>query len=163
MRRNSYHLRHITYSRVHGFTLIELLIVISIIGILSAIAAASFITTQKQARDARRINDMKAVQNGWELYFGDNSENYPGSTLTVPCSLTLMSSPVTYLPGGFPQDPKANSSFYPDKDGWSRCSSTSYCFCAGIELSKNKNSAVDCIGGTSADYPNGFYCVHNVQ
>jgi type IV pilus assembly protein PilA len=47
-----------------GFTLIELLIVIAIIGILAGIVV-SIINVQeyqKQARDARRMNDMLSIQ-----------------------------------------------------------------------------------------------------
>lgn len=169
MRKNILHFDNLAIKRLSGFTLIELLIVISIIGILVAIAAASYITAQQQARDARRISDMKSMQSAWELYFADNGQNYPGDSNSNPCSLTLMTSPSTYLPGGFPTDPKTNPAnpnndiLYPVNENWSRCSSTSYCFCAGVELLKNQNSKINCAGNESADFPNGFYCVHNLQ
>ncbi len=52
--------------KIFGFTLLELLVVISIIGILVAIGAASFSVAQRQGRDAKRRGDMKAVQNAME-------------------------------------------------------------------------------------------------
>lgn len=51
-----------------GFTLVELLISISIIGILSVALTVSFLSTQKNSRDQRRIEDLKAIQNAAELY-----------------------------------------------------------------------------------------------
>ena len=51
-----------------GFTLIELLIVISIIGILVTIVSASFVTSQKQARDVQRKSDLKQYQNALENF-----------------------------------------------------------------------------------------------
>lgn len=52
--------------KIFGFTLLELLVVISIIGILVAIGAASFSVAQRQGRNARRRGDMKAFQNCME-------------------------------------------------------------------------------------------------
>jgi len=40
-----------------AFTLIEMLVVISLIGILAALALASYAGTQKQARDTNRKSD----------------------------------------------------------------------------------------------------------
>lgn len=51
-----------------GFTLIELLVVISIIGLLSSVVLASLNTAREKARDARRITDIRQVQNALEIY-----------------------------------------------------------------------------------------------
>jgi len=59
-----------------GFTLVELLVVIAIIGILAAIALASFTGAQKQARDTTRKSDLKQYQTGLETYAGKNSGLY---------------------------------------------------------------------------------------
>jgi len=45
-----------------AFTLVELLVVISIIGLLAAIALVSFTGSQKQARDTQRKSDIKQYQ-----------------------------------------------------------------------------------------------------
>jgi len=148
-----------------GFTLIELLIVISIIGVLVSVAIASYSTAQKKSRDSRRVSDMKAIQNAWEQYYADNSATYPGPvspSSPVACTLSQMISSATYLPGGFPVDPRGAVAYPNMYSGWSRCASASYCFCAGVEVSTSANAAVDCTGVATAGY-NGLYCIHNLQ
>lgn len=60
-----------------GFTLIELLVVISIIAMLSSIILSSVNTARMKARDTRRIEDLKQIQNALELYRNDNNGMYP--------------------------------------------------------------------------------------
>lgn len=61
-----------------GFTLIEVIVVIAIIGIMAAIISTALATARIKARDARRIADIKQVQNAIELYFGSRSpQEYP--------------------------------------------------------------------------------------
>lgn len=64
-----------------GFTLIELLVVIAIIGLLSTLAVIALNNARQKARDARRITDIKQIQQALELYMNDASY-YPeqGST-----------------------------------------------------------------------------------
>jgi prepilin-type N-terminal cleavage/methylation domain-containing protein len=60
-----------------GFTLIEMLVVISLIGILAAIALVSFGGSQKQARDTIRKSDMKQYQNALEAFANMANGLYP--------------------------------------------------------------------------------------
>jgi len=88
-----------------GFTLVELLVVISIIGILAAIALVSFTSSQKQARDTVRKSDTKQYQLALENFANKSGGLYPqrpdGSgvvawtTLCTDIALT-----------GCPQDPR---------------------------------------------------------
>jgi prepilin-type N-terminal cleavage/methylation domain-containing protein len=55
-----------------GFTLIELLVVISIIGLLSTLAAVSLKNARAKARDAQRIADIKQLQTALDLYYDTN-------------------------------------------------------------------------------------------
>jgi prepilin-type N-terminal cleavage/methylation domain-containing protein len=52
-----------------GFTLIEILIVISIIGLLSAATLIGLGAFRGQGRDARRLSDLRQIQNGLELIY----------------------------------------------------------------------------------------------
>ncbi len=67
-----------------GFTLVELLVVISIIGLLSSVVLTSVNSARMKARDARRLADIKQIQNAMQIYYEDNGA-YP---------------PVTYGPQG---------------------------------------------------------------
>jgi prepilin-type N-terminal cleavage/methylation domain-containing protein len=63
-----------------GFTLVELLVVISIIGLLSTMATMAISNARLKSRDARRIGDVKQIQNALELYFNDHN-SYPYGTI----------------------------------------------------------------------------------
>ncbi len=145
-----------------GFTLMELLIVIALIGILVSIAVASYSTIQRKSRDSRRITDMKDLQTAWEQYYSDHEATYPGTSSSIACSLENMSLHTEYLPGGFPVDPQKLTAYPEMYDGWSRCTTATYCFCAGMEIATSANASADCIGGTNGSYK-GFYCVRHMQ
>ncbi|OHA17548.1 MAG: hypothetical protein A2836_03550 [Candidatus Taylorbacteria bacterium RIFCSPHIGHO2_01_FULL_45_63] len=71
-----------------GFTLIELLVVISIISLLTSIALASLNTARAKARDARRLSDLRQVQNALFLCRDKiGSFNINGETkIATPCN-----------------------------------------------------------------------------
>jgi len=52
-----------------GFTLVEMVVVIAVIGVLMGIAFQGFTTIQQNARDTRRVADLRKVQIQLELYF----------------------------------------------------------------------------------------------
>jgi len=60
-----------------GFTLIELLVVISIISILATIGIASYQGAQKNARDARRRNDVDVIAKSLEVNKAQATLYYP--------------------------------------------------------------------------------------
>jgi len=62
-----------------GFTLIEILIVVAIIGILASIILVGLGSFRARGRDARRIADLREVQNALELYYTKN-QHYPSLT-----------------------------------------------------------------------------------
>lgn len=59
-----------------GFTLIELLIVITIIGILAAIALPKFSKTRERAHFKAMMTDLRNLQAQQEIYFADPANNF---------------------------------------------------------------------------------------
>lgn len=68
-----------------GFTLIEVLIVVSIIGILASIVLVGLGAFRRAGRDARRVADLRQVQNALELYFS-KCGFYPGVSGPSACN-----------------------------------------------------------------------------
>lgn len=66
-------------SRRRAFTLVELLVVISIIGLLSTIAVVSLGSARVQARNAKRISDIKQLGTAFMLGYESN-QSWPLST-----------------------------------------------------------------------------------
>ena len=64
------------FKQKRGFTLIELLVVIAIIGILATLAVVALQQARQNARDSKRMADMKQVQTALELFFNENGR-YP--------------------------------------------------------------------------------------
>jgi prepilin-type N-terminal cleavage/methylation domain-containing protein len=65
-----------------GFTLIELLVVISIIGMLAGIVLVSMTGIRGKARDARRVQDLRALGVATMLYY-DSKESFPDNATTA--------------------------------------------------------------------------------
>ena len=103
-----------------GFTLIEILIVVAIIAILASVVLVGLGPTQRAGRDARRLSDIRQVQNGLELFY-NKCGYYPGAVSAGACSagappatwstmgamLTNAGLGVSSVPG----DPSANRSY----------------------------------------------------
>lgn len=78
-----------------GFTLLELLIVIGIVGVLSNVVYSNVSSARATARDAVRMNDMKAIQKSLEMYYNDFYQ-YPRTatgTAGIPSTWANCSNP----------------------------------------------------------------------
>jgi len=93
-----------TKSHSKGFTLIELLIVIAIIGLLATLAIVSLTTAQKKGRDAKRLADLKTLQNGVEIYFREHSA-YPITDATTNATWTDFATTIQPYVSNMPVDP----------------------------------------------------------
>jgi len=69
-----------TLTKEKGFTLIELLVVIAIIGILAGIVLVSMGGARSQARDVKRMSDLRQLISAQELYYGNNEAYVTGVT-----------------------------------------------------------------------------------
>ena len=83
-----------------GFSLIELIVVITIIAVITAVGTVSFSTTNKKARDGRRLADLEKIRMSLEV-MRQVGTTYPGS-LPVLAPTYLNAVPVgpsqdTYL------------------------------------------------------------------
>jgi type II secretion system protein G len=157
----------IMQSTKRGFTLIELLVVIAIIGLLASIVLASLNSARKKSRDARRLADLKQLQNALELYANDNGGNYPNSASTAPVSTALsaalVSGGTTYI-AALPGDPLGGSYVYNYK---SNAASNSTAYCLGGVLEGNAPTpSSTCNAATSiintADYGGGAVMTYTV-
>ncbi len=70
-----------------GFTLIEMLVVVAIIGLLSSVVVIGVGTARQNARDARRIADIRQIQSiveSYNLMHGSYPENLEATGTQVP-------------------------------------------------------------------------------
>lgn len=141
-----------------GFTLIELLIVVAVIGILASVVLVGLGPIQKQGRDARRISDLKQIQNGLELYYNKNG-NYPTAQWSAFDNSSLTGAGIGV--SNVPTDPTSGKFYYYSSDG------TSYCLGAQLEDINNPNwkrsvsCNSQCFDGFSSGSPTlgQFYCI----
>ncbi|MHB1397587.1 MAG: type IV pilin protein [Trichloromonadaceae bacterium] len=87
------------HERSTGFTLIELLIVMSIIGILAAIAVPSYQRSLIKAREAVLLEDLYQMRRAIDSYFADRI-SYPDSLQSLVENKYLR---------GIPRDPFTES------------------------------------------------------
>ncbi|WKZ24765.1 MAG: FISUMP domain-containing protein [Patescibacteria group bacterium] len=137
-------LNSILYNK-KAFTLIELLVVIAIIGVLSTLVIVSLGDSRASARDAKRLNDLRAMANALELYYADNNE-YPSS---ITPGQPLEQGGVFYM-GKVPNNPT------PHTDGG--CPNTDYTY-TQVNSGQSYNIST-CLGTQASNSPSvGFTTV----
>jgi prepilin-type N-terminal cleavage/methylation domain-containing protein len=127
-----------------GFTLIEIIVVITIMGVLSAIIYGSFNSAKAQSRDQRRISDIAGLQLALETYFNQNHQ-YPTDLQTLVPDY-IPSIPVSPTGESYNYFPMGNSSSGP-------CIS----YQLWVKLETNNGTASSSKRGfNSADWPNNL-------
>lgn len=101
----------VSRTSMRGFTLIELLVVIAIIGILSTVVSVNVSSSRKQARDAVRKSDIKAIQTALELYYTAKGEFPPlaWGTNSNKDTWTGLSTALSSYLSTVPKDPVNNA------------------------------------------------------
>lgn len=145
-----------------GFTLIELLIVITIIGILSALVMTNVSGVRERARDARRKSDLNSIKTALRLYYNDFG-SFPTSTNgringCVNGSTTCewgeaFASTNTYM-NALPLDPSSSTS-NPQYYTYTQIDADSYTLSADIENQSDPDiadSQARCSAGTGSEY-----------
>ena len=136
-----------------GFSLFEMLIVISIIGILTAIVSIAYSGAQKKTRDTRRVGDMKLIQTAAEQYYSQTSYTYPTST-TGP----WVSDTGDTILAVTPSEPKTSWTAYEYT-----LADTGYCVCAKVEDTTNGNSSDNACNFVATGPTATYFCVKNQQ
>lgn len=134
-----------------GFTLVELLIVISIIGVMTAIIFGSTALSRTKARDARRASDIAQVQLALALYF-DVNRAYPSGNDMSALNILVTQK---YLPA-IPIDPQQGRAY----EYMSSNMNANYCFGVQFEGTppselQTSSSCTSKTTGSTANYKVG--------
>jgi prepilin-type N-terminal cleavage/methylation domain-containing protein len=86
-----------------GFTLIEVLIVVFIIGLLASVVLVGLGAFRARGRDARRVADLRSIQNALELYYGAANNQYPTGVNFAGMRAALLGANIGV--SSVPQDP----------------------------------------------------------
>jgi type II secretion system protein G len=128
-----------------GFTLVEMLVVIAVIGFLAAAILATVTGAQLDAKDKRRISDLKSIESALGLYY-IKYQSYPreadGANGNMSANEDFWAMMQPYFQGK-PIDPNGlgNPTYFYYYDGKHNCGGKDYVviFARQMHLTKNSN------------------------
>ena len=85
-----------------GFTILEMIVSLAVIAMILAVVLNGLAGTRAKSHDTKRVEDIKQLQNGLQLYYNDN-RSYPATLdpdLLVPSYMKAM-----------PKDPTTNQNY----------------------------------------------------
>lgn len=138
------------HTRQRGFTLVELLVVIAIIGILAAaLLGSNLLTSRARAGNAKKIADVKKVQQGLEQYYAIE-QAYPDDEGCAEA----------FLNGDYFSSPIKKDAFT-----YVNCTPTSYCVCNQLTKIGGEYQGGNAQSGCSYadDEEMDHYCVEHLQ
>lgn len=142
-----------------AFTLIEIIVSVTIIMVLTAIGVVSYVSINKNARNAKRRGDIEQIRSALEMYRSDNGY-YPARNATMGLATNLLTNPVTpsfatYM-SPIPSDPKeVNEYLYQATDrSLTNLQFYGYCLAAMMELSgaETADTSACSVGSTGYTY-----------
>lgn len=153
-----------------GFTLIEILVVIAIIGILASIVLVGLGGFRARGQDARRIADIRQVQNALELYY-NKCGAYPRSG-TCPessgsdTSLSWDSLSTILKNAGIGITSISKDPLSPSQEYYYGIAANNQTYVLGAKIDPNNSAMREDVDGTvfsidcgSATPPDSVYCV----
>ena len=132
--------------RLKGFTLIELIVVVAILGLAASFVFASLTDAQKDARDKRRVQDLKQLESALQLYY-TRYNSFPteasGANGNVSTNVVFRNAIAPYL-SGTPTDPvPGNATYYYYYDGYHNCGGKYYAVIFARQVDKAANANYD--------------------
>jgi len=135
--------------KARGFTLIEILVVITIIALITSVAAVTYAQLGKQSRDAKRKADLEQIRAALEMYRSNDTNNQYPAHAAGNCS------PYPALSGGYigtmPADPKSGSNYYYN------CTVTTTGYTVGAYLETTSTGSCGSCGTSNCNYCVGPY------
>ena len=142
-----------------GFTLIELMVVIAIMGLLMAAGLAAYVNAQKTARDARRVQDVKSIQDAAEQFKAASATSVYPATLAAMAANFSTGTPTPPTGGTLISGGSATYNYTVD------AANTMYCICTGVETVARANANSTGAAGVCSFVSPGAtnYCLSNQQ